>query len=227
AGPLHLAGVDDHRGPSPGDRRGAQRPAAARERGGRRARARRGRCHRPALRRAAHPGRARRGQLRAPRGRRGGLLSRPERGRARRRARHPRGDCEIADALRPAGAASGAAGERSHPMSVDHERYAAWDAAYALGALSTLERAEFEEHLAGCSRCRAALAELTPTVSLLSRVSAEDAQRIVDQDAGDAVPVRVLAAARARQGARRRIVAWAIGAAAAVVVATAVIVSTL
>lgn len=112
-------------------------------------------------------------------------------------------------------------------MSVDHERYAAWDAAYALGALSTVERAEFEEHLAGCSRCRAALAELTPTVSLLSRVSAEDAQRIVDQDAGDAVPVRVLAAARARQGARRRIVAWAIGAAAAVVVATAVIVSTL
>src|SRR5690606_30001980 len=81
-------------------------------------------------------------------------------------------------------------------------------------------------HLAGCSRCRAALAELTSTVSLLSRVRAEDAQRIVDQDAGDTAPVRVLAAARARR-ARRRVVAWMIGAAAAVVVATTVIVSLL
>jgi hypothetical protein len=111
-------------------------------------------------------------------------------------------------------------------MSVDHERYASWDAAYALGALSTSERAEFEEHLAECPRCRAAVAELGSTVSLLSQVSTEDALRIGAQDA-DAGAVRVLADARARRSARRRIGAWAAGIAAAVVVAAVVSVSLL
>lgn len=112
-------------------------------------------------------------------------------------------------------------------MSVEHERCAAWDAAYALGALSAADRAEYEEHLAHCARCRAAVAELGPTVALLSRVSAEDAQRIADQDAEDARPARVLAAARARSARRRRIEAWGAGAAAAVVVAVVVSVSLL
>lgn len=112
-------------------------------------------------------------------------------------------------------------------MSAEHERYATWDAAYALGALSTTERAEFEEHLAGCARCRDAVAELGPTVSLLSQVHAEDAQRIADQDAEDMAPMRVLAAARARRRTRRRIGAWVVGAAAAVVVATVIAVSML
>src|SRR5690606_5853388 len=136
-------------------------------------------------------------------------------------------DREVAHALRTAGPAARPAGERSHPMSVDHERYASWDAAYALGALSTSERAEFEAHLAECPRCRAAVAELGSTVSLLSQVSAEDALRIGAQDPDDAGAVRVLAAARARRSARRRIGAWAAGIAAAVVVATVVSVSLL
>ncbi|MFE6995452.1 zf-HC2 domain-containing protein [Microbacterium sp. NPDC057659] len=102
-------------------------------------------------------------------------------------------------------------------MNVDHERYATWDAAYALGALSAAERAEYEEHLARCAACRAAAAELGPTVSLLSRLSADEAQAVVDPDAADAGPVRVLAAARARRSRRRRVAAWASGVAAAVV----------
>ncbi|REJ07701.1 hypothetical protein DY023_03465 [Microbacterium bovistercoris] len=112
-------------------------------------------------------------------------------------------------------------------MSVDHERYATWDAAYALGALSAAERAEYEDHLAHCAACRAAVAELGPTVSLLSRLGADDAQSIADQDATDAGPVRVLAAARARRSRRRRVVAWASGIAAAVVVGVVVSISML
>ncbi|MEV7631412.1 zf-HC2 domain-containing protein [Microbacterium sp. NPDC089318] len=110
-------------------------------------------------------------------------------------------------------------------MNAEHERYATWDAAYALGALSTAERAEYERHLADCQRCRDAAAELAPTVALLSRLGAEEAERATD--AGDAGPVRVLAAARNRRRARRRIGAWAAGIAAAVVVATVVSVSAL
>jgi hypothetical protein len=112
-------------------------------------------------------------------------------------------------------------------VNVDHERYATWDAAYALGALSAAERAEYEEHLAHCAACRAAVAELGPTVSLLSRLSADEAQSVAAQDAADAGPVRVLAAARARRSRRRRIGAWASGIAAAVVVGVVVSVAML
>lgn len=110
-------------------------------------------------------------------------------------------------------------------MNRDHERYASWDAAYALGALSGAERAEFEEHLAGCALCREAVAEVGPTVSLLSRLSAADAEQA--GEVIDSGPVRVLAAAREKRRARRRLVVWASGIAAAVVVATVVSVSLL
>lgn len=110
-------------------------------------------------------------------------------------------------------------------MNAEHERYAAWDAAYALGALSTADRDAFERHLAECARCRDAVAELTPTVALLSRLGAEEAERLADAD--DNGPVRVLAAARERRRRRRRIGAWAAGAAAAVIVASVVSVAAL
>lgn len=110
-------------------------------------------------------------------------------------------------------------------MNAEHERYAAWDAAYALGALSTAEREEFERHLADCGRCRDAVAELAPTVALLSRLDADDAEQAAT--GGDAGPLRVLAAARRRRRVRRRIGVWAAGIAAAVVVATIVSVSAL
>ncbi|GAA2901533.1 zf-HC2 domain-containing protein [Microbacterium esteraromaticum] len=110
-------------------------------------------------------------------------------------------------------------------MNAEHERYAAWDAAYALGALSIAEREEFERHLADCGRCRDAVAELTPTLALLSRLDADEAERAATS--GNAGPMRVLAAARERRRIRRRIGVWAAGIAAAVVVATIVSVSAL
>ncbi|MGB4137759.1 MAG: zf-HC2 domain-containing protein, partial [Microbacterium sp.] len=88
-------------------------------------------------------------------------------------------------------------------MSIDHDRFATWDAAYALGALSASDRSAYEAHLAQCPQCRAAVAELGPAVALLSRVSPEAADRIGDLPEG-VDPVPVLAAARARRRARRR-----------------------
>ena len=43
------------------------------------------------------------------------------------------------------------------------DRYATWDAAYVLGALSSSDRREYEAHLEGCERCRAAVAEVRST----------------------------------------------------------------
>ncbi|MEO6413185.1 MAG: zf-HC2 domain-containing protein [Pedococcus sp.] len=51
-----------------------------------------------------------------------------------------------------------------------HDEYADWDAAYVLGALSVGERREFEEHLAACSTCRAAVAELAGMPGLLAQL---------------------------------------------------------
>ena len=50
-----------------------------------------------------------------------------------------------------------------------------WDAAYVLGALSPAERREFEEHLAGCPACQAAVSELAGMPGLLAQVPPEDA----------------------------------------------------
>ena len=36
------------------------------------------------------------------------------------------------------------------------DRYAEWDAAYVLGALSPSDRRTYERHLAECAACRAA-----------------------------------------------------------------------
>ncbi|MCC2321119.1 anti-sigma factor family protein [Cellulomonas xiejunii] len=58
-------------------------------------------------------------------------------------------------------------------MSTDP--YREWDAAYVLGALAPGERREFEEHLAACEVCRAAVGELAGLPGLLGKVPAEDA----------------------------------------------------
>jgi hypothetical protein len=52
----------------------------------------------------------------------------------------------------------------------DHARFAEWDAAYVLGALSPAERREFEDHLEECERCRAAVSELSALPGLLGRI---------------------------------------------------------
>lgn len=106
-------------------------------------------------------------------------------------------------------------------MSVDPDPFATWDAAYAMGALSTADRARYEAHLAECPECRAALAELVPAVSLLSRVRAEDAERI-GVGGTDPVAPKLLSIARARRRRRRRVLWAGVGIAAALAIAVPV-----
>lgn len=107
-------------------------------------------------------------------------------------------------------------------MTTDHERLSDSDGAYILGALGPADRAAFEAHLAECSECRAAVAELAPTAGLLSRLSAERARAVGAEDAHVASPApdpalrgRVVHAARRRR-ARRRL-AWTLAASVALV----------
>ncbi|HEY1105447.1 MAG TPA: zf-HC2 domain-containing protein, partial [Agromyces sp.] len=72
-------------------------------------------------------------------------------------------------------------------MSPDHAHFAEWDSAYVLGALSPLERAEYEQHLETCERCRRAVAELAPMPGLLARLTPERAATLLD-DTGAAAP---------------------------------------
>jgi len=111
-------------------------------------------------------------------------------------------------------------------MNPDHAIFAEWDAAYVLGALSAADRRAYEAHLDECAICRRAIAELTPTVGLLSRIAPERAERIHegenerDADAAegrglDADAVRAGIASLTRARRRRRRTWWAVGVAAA------------
>ncbi|KDA06537.1 transmembrane anti-sigma factor [Microbacterium sp. CH12i] len=104
-------------------------------------------------------------------------------------------------------------------MNSDHSRFADWDAAYVLGSLSPADRALYERHLAQCGVCRAAVAEIAPTLGLLSRVLPERAQALLDTDAPSPGPDptrrnSVIELGEAR--ARRRRTWWVGGIAAAV-----------
>jgi hypothetical protein len=106
-------------------------------------------------------------------------------------------------------------------MNADHERFAEWDAAYLLGALSAADRLEYEAHLARCPECRAAVGEVAPTLGLLSRVSPERASSLLHAAEPESPPAEhrahVLSLAAARRRRRRR--TWIVGVAAAVVIA--------
>lgn len=65
-------------------------------------------------------------------------------------------------------------------MTLDHAAFAEWDAAYVLGALTAADRRAYEEHLAECELCRAAVAELAPLPGLLARAP----RPAVDDEAG-------------------------------------------
>src|ERR1700747_529389 len=70
-----------------------------------------------------------------------------------------------------------------HPGDVDvfvqrDHRYAMWDAAYLLGALSPIDRREFEAHLASCPQCLHAVAELSGMPALLSLLNGNDVAAI-------------------------------------------------
>lgn len=68
------------------------------------------------------------------------------------------------------------------------DAYTQWDAAYVLGALTVPQRAEFEEHLATCGSCRAAVTELAGIPGLLAQVPPGEAlalEAATLPDAGD------------------------------------------
>lgn len=110
-----------------------------------------------------------------------------------------------------------------------HARYADWDGAYVMGALSRSERLEFEEHLIECRECSEAVADLGALPGLLGRLNREDAETLLRAPVADppddlasrslsAVPLPwwrrgVLRSARTRAG---------LAVAAAAVVATSV-----
>jgi hypothetical protein len=119
------------------------------------------------------------------------------------------------------------------------DRYTDWDAAYVLGALSPAERHEFEEHLADCESCSAAVTSLAAMPGLLAALPADEAWALIDEEpaagftasTGWAAPVAPLPdllpriAARARTSRRRRFGAVIGGAvAAAALVAGALVV---
>jgi len=122
-------------------------------------------------------------------------------------------------------------------MNPDHPRFADWDAAYVVGALSAADRRLYEEHLGDCRQCRDALADLAPTLGLLARVAPDRAEALLDgaSDSGatgvvgpDPAGRARLVAVGARATRRRRAVVWgsALAAAAAVAVVVAFAVST-
>jgi anti-sigma factor RsiW len=114
-------------------------------------------------------------------------------------------------------------------MSDDHARYAEWDAAYVLGALSLAERREYESHLESCERCRAAVAELSGLPGLLGRLDDARAFSLLE-DESSPLPVpptadiadAVESIERARRRRRVRRLRMVVGLAAAAVIAGAV-----
>jgi hypothetical protein len=64
------------------------------------------------------------------------------------------------------------------------DRYAEWDAAYVLGALSPSDRRVYERHLGECPACRAAVAELAGMPGLLSTLSPAHAEALVAEAPG-------------------------------------------
>lgn len=64
------------------------------------------------------------------------------------------------------------------------------DAAYVLGALSSAERAAYEQHLATCSFCREAVADLSRVPDMLDRLDADEFARLLDPAMTDRPPER-------------------------------------
>ena len=62
-------------------------------------------------------------------------------------------------------------------MHCEHEHD---DGAYVLGALSPAERAAYERHLATCSFCREAVADISSLPDLLSRLDAKEFAKLLD-----------------------------------------------
>ena len=85
------------------------------------------------------------------------------------------------------------------------DAYRRWDAAYVLGALVSSERHEFEEHLAACAGCRAAVAELAGLPSLLAALSPEEALALQPTDRERTTRALLPGLAKKVQRGRRRV----------------------
>jgi len=110
-------------------------------------------------------------------------------------------------------------------MSTDHLRFADWDAAYMVRALSSDDRRLYEAHLDECRLCRDAIADLAPALGLLARVGVDRAESLLDPpgDSGPDPAARARMVARGTRSARhRRMLAWGGGIAAAAVLAVVV-----
>ncbi len=84
-------------------------------------------------------------------------------------------------------------------MNAIPDKFAQWDAAYVLGALSPAERREFEEHLASCPACQAAVSELAALPGLLAQISPADAAMLSlgDDSSAEYAETPALSAAQA------------------------------
>jgi hypothetical protein len=93
-------------------------------------------------------------------------------------------------------------------MRCNHEHD---DGAYVLGALSPAERAAYERHLATCSFCREAVADIAVLPGLLGRLDPVDFERLLAPDLPpprsrrDSMPDLVSAAQSTRREERRRV----------------------
>ena len=93
-------------------------------------------------------------------------------------------------------------------MRCEHEHD---DGAYVLGALSPAERAAYERHLATCSFCREAVADIAVLPGLLGRLDPADFAKLLDPDltpppprAPNRMPDLVTAAQTTRRRERKR-----------------------
>ncbi|MEU0503657.1 zf-HC2 domain-containing protein [Nocardia sp. NPDC005998] len=85
--------------------------------------------------------------------------------------------------------------------------YSTWDAPYVLGSLTRLERQEYEEHLAGCPVCQAAVSDLAGLPGLLALVEPETALAMIEPleaPAAEAEPPAQLLPRLAAVAERRR-----------------------
>lgn len=118
-------------------------------------------------------------------------------------------------------------GDRGLFVGDDHG-YAMWDAAYVLGSLSAADRREFEAHLANCPECRQSVGELSGMPALLSQLNRHEVAAIDEADEASDPQLSpellpgLLHTVRRWRRRRTRLMVWAAGAAAAVVLALGV-----
>lgn len=111
------------------------------------------------------------------------------------------------------------------PARDEHERFAEWDAAYVLGALTPADRRTYEDHLATCAICSAEVRDLAGMPGLLTTLSAGEAMGLLESEpphTPDLMPP-LLHRVKRRRRMRRWSLTGALVAAAAVAAAVALV----